>query len=168
MLQSPDPCKRWAGEFSADKGEHLSLCRESREGPLYEKKLRDQKAQLRAEEAQEKRSAEEARAKKQENEAIRRGRLFPGGLLLLQARWQKGGFGTVGVWKVTIKNVDKREVRDIRYVASYYGESGTLLTTNNGTIYSMIRAGQTRSFEVTDGLIHSQADRASILLTGSD
>jgi hypothetical protein len=80
--------------------------------------------------------------------------------------WHKGGFGVVPIWVVTIRNNSKVAVfSDIEYRTSYSAPSGTDVGSNTGTILDVIRPGQTRTFEVNDGFINSQATQASFVIT---
>ncbi|HYX72063.1 MAG TPA: hypothetical protein VE732_04775, partial [Nitrososphaera sp.] len=45
------------------------------------------------------------------------------GLRLVSSKWQKGGFGTVAVWKVTIENISDKPLGDIKFRTAYYSET---------------------------------------------
>jgi hypothetical protein len=82
-------------------------------------------------------------------------------LILVRSSWQKGGFDTVALWTVTIKNTSPiAAYKDIEYETSYDAASGTHVDDNSGKIMDIIEPGKTRTFEVNDGFVRSQASRA--------
>lgn len=89
-------------------------------------------------------------------------------LKVVRSSWKKGGFDTVAIWSVTIRNLNKAaSFADITYSTSYSGESGTMLDSKTGVIYDVLKPGQTRTFEVKEGFIHGQVSRAGFQLTGA-
>jgi hypothetical protein len=89
-------------------------------------------------------------------------------LKVVKSSWTKGGFDTVAVWSVTIRNLNKAaSFADITYSTSYSGESGTILDSKTGVIYDVLKPGQTRTFQVKEGFIHGQVSRAGFHLTGA-
>jgi hypothetical protein len=87
---------------------------------------------------------------------------------ILHSSWSKGGFDTVAIWKVTLRNQNKHAAfADIAYRTSYGGASGTTLDTKAGVIYEVLKPGQTRTFEVNDGFVHGQVSRASFVFVGA-
>ena len=93
------------------------------------------------------------------------------GLELVRSRWEKGGFGAIAVWKVTIKNKSKKEIGDIKFRTSYFsetrnnvGKGGVDSLLGKDTIQKVIKPGQTRTLEVNDGFVHSEAETANFEL----
>jgi hypothetical protein len=89
-------------------------------------------------------------------------------IAIVRHSWQKGGFDSVALWNVTLKN-DSRLVTyaDIEYIAVYSAASGTVLHTRPGKILDTLKPGETRSFDINDGFINHQAKRASLTITGA-
>jgi tetratricopeptide (TPR) repeat protein len=83
---------------------------------------------------------------------------------VVKATWEKGGFGVIGVWHVTLKNRSDKPVADIEYETAYSSESGNDVGSGSGTIQKVIEPGATRTFEVNDGFIQSEAARASFVV----
>jgi hypothetical protein len=74
--------------------------------------------------------------------------------------WTKGGFDSVMIANLTIKNPTKYSVKDISVTCTHYAASGTEIDRNTRTIYEMVKAkGQKRIREFNMGFIHSQAQR---------
>lgn len=87
---------------------------------------------------------------------------------IVRSSWEKGGFGSVALWHLTIKNKSTVVMySDIAYITEYAAPSGTIVGHGSGKILDTIQPGQTKSFNVNDGFINSQATRASVtILTG--
>jgi hypothetical protein len=83
---------------------------------------------------------------------------------LLHSEWRKGGFGVIGVCKITVKNNENRSVGNFRWHAEFYSESGILLNQADGTLMSVIGPHKTRTMEVNVGFIDPQAQRGGIEL----
>jgi hypothetical protein len=89
-------------------------------------------------------------------------------LTIVRSSWKKGGFDTVAIWSVTIRNNNKAaSYADIAYSTNYSGASGTLLAKKNGVIFDVLMSGKTRTFEVNDGFVDGQVQRAGLQLTGA-
>jgi hypothetical protein len=89
-------------------------------------------------------------------------------LQVVKSTWKKGGFDTVAIWSVTIRNLNKvASFADIAYSTSYSGASGTVLAAKKGIIFDVLKAGKTRTFEVNDGFVDGQVQRAGFELTGA-
>jgi len=89
-------------------------------------------------------------------------------LVVVRSSWQKGGFDTVALWTVTIKNNSViAAYKDIEYETSYSAASGTDVDDNSGKILDLLEPGKTRTFEVNDGFVRSQASRARFDITGA-
>ena len=91
----------------------------------------------------------------------------PKGLVLVSAKWEKGGFGAVAIWRVTIKNESDTPLGDIKYRTVYISESGNTVgkggidsLLGKDTIEKIVPAKKSRTFEVNDGFINDEADRA--------
>ena len=64
----------------------------------------------------------------------------------------------MAVGKFTIRNDNDSSVRDIAIACNFSGKSGTVLTEAGATIYDVVPAKSTKTFNnVNIGLIHSQA-----------
>jgi len=87
---------------------------------------------------------------------------------VIASSWSKDGFGTVAVWRVTLKNTNPyMKYSDIAYTTEYSAASGTDVDSGHGKILDVLGPGQTRTFEVNDGFVHSQAKRASFSILGA-
>jgi hypothetical protein len=93
------------------------------------------------------------------------------GLQLVSAKWQKGGFGTVGLWKVTIKNVSDKPLGDIKFSTEYYSETknvvskgGTKGLVGKDTIEKIVPPKSTKTFDVNDGFVSDEAHTAELKL----
>ena len=87
---------------------------------------------------------------------------------VVNTRWHHDGFGVVAMWSVTLKNnAQFVTFYDIEYRTEYSAASGTVTSSNQGTILNVLKPGQTRSFEVNDGFINTQAHSASFEITGA-
>lgn len=90
-------------------------------------------------------------------------------LEIVSSSWHKGGFDTIALWKVRIRNKSKLVAyRDMVYKTSYSAASGTEVGESAGKILEIIRPGQVRTFEVNDGFVHSQATRGGFSLIGGE
>jgi hypothetical protein len=89
-------------------------------------------------------------------------------LTIVRSSWKKGGFDTIAIWSVTIRNRNKAaSYADIAYSTSYSGGSGTVLAKKNGVIFDVRKPGKTRTFEVNDGFVDVQVQGAGFQLTGA-
>lgn len=79
---------------------------------------------------------------------------------VVKANWSKGGFGSVGLWTVTLKNRSDKPVGDIAYQTDYESETGNRVGRGSGVIQKVIPPKSSRTLEVNDGFINSQAHRA--------
>ena len=85
-------------------------------------------------------------------------------LVLVKAVWQAGGFGTVAIWHVTIKNESSVPLGDIKYRTIYKSETGNIVSkggvdglVGKDTIEKIVPSKSTRTFEVNDGFIGDEA-----------
>jgi T4 superinfection immunity protein len=76
--------------------------------------------------------------------------------------WEKGGFGVIGIWRVTIKNLTDRPIGDFRYTTNYESETGVNHGSHSGQLEKRLEAGQVRIFEINDGFVSSQSDKGGI------
>jgi hypothetical protein len=89
-------------------------------------------------------------------------------LELASHSWHKSAFDTVAIWSVRIRNTSRvAEYYDIEYSTDYSAPSGTHVRSSSGKILDSVRSGQSRSFEVNDGFVPSQAGSASFKITGA-
>jgi len=92
-------------------------------------------------------------------------------LIVKESRWEKGGFGTIAMWRVTFKNNSDRPIGNIQYRTAYYSETGNLVDKggvdsplDKKIIQKVIPPKSTRTIEVNDGFTHSEAHRATFEL----
>lgn len=88
-------------------------------------------------------------------------------LVVIKSRWERGGFGAIAMWYVTFRNNSNRPIGDIQYRTAYYSETGNLVDKggidsllDKKIIQKVIPAKSTRTIEVNDGFVHSEAHRA--------
>lgn len=93
------------------------------------------------------------------------------GLQLVSAKWQTGGFGTVALWKVTIKNVSDKPLGDIKFSTEYFSETknvvskgGTKGLVGKDTIEKIVPPKSTKTFDVNDGFVSDEAHTADLKL----
>lgn len=93
------------------------------------------------------------------------------GLVVVSAKWHKGGFGSIAIWKVTIKNVSDKPLGDIKFSTEYLsetenvvGKGGTRGILGKDTIEKVVPPKSTRTFEVNDGFVSDEAHTASFEL----
>jgi hypothetical protein len=80
--------------------------------------------------------------------------------------WEKSGFGHVGLVNITFKNEGVKTARDVSFVVSFKGESGSVLTTANKTAAIVVAPGKSKSTgEINLGFIDEQTKNASIEIT---
>jgi hypothetical protein len=92
-------------------------------------------------------------------------------LTVVKSNWEKGGFGSIGMWKVTFKNNSDRPIGNIQYRTVYYSETGVVVDKggidsllDKKVIQKVVPPKSTRTIEVNDGFIHSESHRASFQL----
>jgi hypothetical protein len=90
---------------------------------------------------------------------------------IIKARWDKDGFGTVAVWQVTLKNTSNKTLGNFKFRTVYKSETGKVVdrggvdsVLSNGEVPKKILPGKTRTIEINDGFVHSEADNASFEL----
>lgn len=93
------------------------------------------------------------------------------GLQLVSSKWQKGGFGSIAIWKVTIRNISDKPLGDIKFSTEYYSETGNVVSRGGtkgllgkDTIEKIVPPKSSRSFEVNDGFIGDEATTANFQL----
>lgn len=80
--------------------------------------------------------------------------------------WEKSGFGHVGLVNITFRNEGIKTARDISFVVTFKGESGSTLTTANKTAAIVVGPGKSKSTgEINLGFIDEQTKGASIEIT---
>jgi len=81
--------------------------------------------------------------------------------------WSTGSFGSIMEASFTIKNELPISIKDVEITCKHSSPSGTYIDSNSRTIYEIIKAGRTRTFDkVNMGFIHSQASRSSCKVVG--
>jgi hypothetical protein len=87
---------------------------------------------------------------------------------VVASSWRKEGFGNIAMWTVKLKNTNLfMRYSDISYTTHYSAPSGTTVDQGRGKILDIINPGQTRTFEINDGFLNSQASRASFTVVGA-
>ncbi len=80
--------------------------------------------------------------------------------------WSKGGFDSIMMIDMTIKNNGKSDIKDFTVECEHSSNSGTKIDSNKRTVYEIIKAGETKSFkEFNMGFIHSQAKSSKCGIT---
>jgi hypothetical protein len=80
----------------------------------------------------------------------------------LKFEWGKQGFGNVMIANFTITNNSNSDVKDIEVKCTHSADSGTVIDSNDRTIYEIVKAHATKKVnEFNMGFIHSQAARSS-------
>jgi hypothetical protein len=93
------------------------------------------------------------------------------GLQLVSSKWEKGGFGAIAIWKVTIKNVSDKPLGDIKFSTEYFsetknsvGKGGTKGILGKDIIQKVVPPKSTKTFEVNDGFVIDDAVSAEFLI----
>lgn len=80
--------------------------------------------------------------------------------------WHKGGFGSVMLLSVKIKNESKWDVKDIQVECIHSANSGTRIDKNQKIIFEKIKAGKTLNIkDFNMGFIPNQASTTSCRIT---
>lgn len=87
---------------------------------------------------------------------------------LVSSKWKKGGFGSIAIWIITVKNNTSTPIGDIKFKTEYYSETGNLVdqggtagVLGKDTIQKIVPPKKARTFEVNDGFVHSEAVRGN-------
>lgn len=89
-------------------------------------------------------------------------------IMVEASSWSKDGFGTVAVWKLTLRNTNPMvQYADIEYKTAYSAPSGTLVGSGEGKILEILGPNQRKTFEVNDGFIDSRASGARLTISGA-
>jgi hypothetical protein len=92
--------------------------------------------------------------------------ILPDGVKILKYKWEKGGFGTVLLADVTLKNTNKVAVRDIQLSSVIRGESGLKVASHSYLATIILKPGETRKLSgLNFGFIPQQAEKASIFVS---
>lgn len=84
------------------------------------------------------------------------------GMVSVDYRWSKDGFGTIMMVDFTFTNRSPYEAKDITVTCTHYAPSGTKIDSNTRTIYEIIPAkGKKTIRNFNMGFIHSQASSSS-------
>lgn len=88
----------------------------------------------------------------------------------ISAACKKGGFGTIALWSVRLKNTSKKTTyANLLYRAMYETESGNRLRTSRGQFGIVLKPGETRSLsDFNDGLISQQVTKCGMVLYGGE
>lgn len=80
---------------------------------------------------------------------------------LSDQKFEKGGFGNIALAHLTLKNTGTRTVKDVNLNCSFYGQSGSTISTANVTVYKTIAGGKSvKSGELNLGFVDGQATNA--------
>jgi hypothetical protein len=89
-------------------------------------------------------------------------------LQVTHSTWQKGGFETVAIWRVTFWNRSDKPIGNIHYRTRYTAETGDQVDRGgvdallgDYTVRKVIPPHQKRTIEINDGFVHSEAARGS-------
>ena len=97
-----------------------------------------------------------------ERKAQLQAKVVPGKVTIIEWSWHKEGFGAFMTATFTIANGKKSDIKDITIRCDHTAKSGTRIDSNTRTIYDIIKAGETKTFQNFDmGFIHSQAVHSS-------
>lgn len=97
-------------------------------------------------------------------------------LTVVKSTWSTGGFGSVAIWKVTFRSDADWPVGNIVYETNYYSETGNVVDKGGAagvfgsgkTIQRVIPPGKSRTIEVNDGFLNSQAVSANFRVTAAE
>jgi hypothetical protein len=82
--------------------------------------------------------------------------------------WSKDGFGSVMVADFSIKNTSDYDLKDISIKCRHSGPSGTVIDSNERTIYELVKAKTVKPIRrFSMGFIHSQAARSGCEVVGA-
>lgn len=82
--------------------------------------------------------------------------------------WGRGGFGSVALHSITIKNESKSDMKDIVLRFLYYSDSEIVLTARTFTLYKKIPKGKTMTFNnINVGFIHNQVVSCDVEIVGA-
>jgi hypothetical protein len=82
--------------------------------------------------------------------------------------WAKEGFGSFMVADFVIKNISDYDLKDVSIRCRHSAASGTIIDSNERTIYEIVKARTTKSIRhFSMGFIHSQAARSGCEVTGA-
>ncbi len=86
--------------------------------------------------------------------------------LKLEYTWSKEGFGNVMEATFTVRNRSHNGIKDLEIRCIHSAPSGTVIDRNTRTIYDVVPAQKSRTFEnVNMGFINSQAHRSGCEIT---
>lgn len=81
---------------------------------------------------------------------------------LVNFEWHKGGFDNVMMVSFSIKNDNSFAVKDLAINCAHQGKSGTLIDSNQRTIFDVIPPKSMKKFRNFNmGFIHTQADSST-------
>lgn len=80
------------------------------------------------------------------------------GMVSLDYKWSKDGFGTIMMVDFVFTNKSPYPAKDLTVTCTHYAPSGTVIDSNTRTIYEIIPAKRTKKVnDFNMGFIHSQA-----------
>jgi len=92
-------------------------------------------------------------------------------LIVVKSTWHRGGFDSVGLWDVTFKNLSNKPVGNITFRTAYYSETGNVVSRGGvdsllapGIVQKVIPPLSSRTIQINDGFISSEAHRANFEL----
>ena len=90
-------------------------------------------------------------------------------LKITKHSWKKGGFGTVALHTITIKNESASAMKNIVLLFTYYSDSDRVLTARTFTLYKKIPKGKTVKFtDINVGFIHDQVTGCDVKIVGAE
>jgi hypothetical protein len=95
-------------------------------------------------------------------------------VVVVKSTWGKGGFDTIAKRNVTFRNRSDKPVGNLTYRTHYFSETGNQvdqggvdgLLGDTKKIQRVIAPKATRTIEVNDGFVHTEAYRANFELVG--
>jgi hypothetical protein len=88
-----------------------------------------------------------------------------GDVVIVKWSWQKAGFGNVMEADFTIKNTTGNIVKDVEIKCVHTAPSGTVIDSNERTIYERWEPGETRTIiKFNMGFIHDQAKSSTVVI----
>ena len=103
---------------------------------------------------------------KKVGEATEREDIDKNPIKVVSQTWERGGFETVALWKVTFHNRSAYPVGNIRYRTEYFAETGAKVDSSKNLIQKIIQPHQRRTIEVNDGFMHREAFTANFSIEG--
>jgi len=87
---------------------------------------------------------------------------------VVSSQWTLGGFGSVYLLDITLRNTGQFSVKDFEVFCRNYAASGTVLESSRGTILQSLKGGQTKRFrDINLGFVNPQVARSACEIVGA-